>query len=528
MTAMTSVSSIASWNASTLRSTETTTVSRKEASSLPVTMSSGTSSTIIALGAAAAQGLAQAVAAPLQWERASRDQVSELMAKNFAAGSSAGRFSGLGAALLDQLKGGVTQLSQTAQRAPNGVQAATYAGIATGVSGALHGMGDDKFSLGITTHSGVDVKLSLDSDGDGLAVQMTASGELTDDETRALGQLSKAFQEAIDGMAQDPPQIRLAGLMQFDGKQLASLDLRARVGLDTQPPSVQTLSFQADATQRKVAFSGAAGSLDVKVDASQAASLGGPEQQARAMKSYMGQFDQAATRGHADGDLMALFKETFSTLHSTAGDASQLSLGGATPGKWQLAAQDQAMLTGLADFSASVSQTPKMDNPMRLSEQDAFQYEVGQSTSIGGRSIDERAISQQQTSSLSASFHMPLVAGTRLNLTTAAESQNYTYHQIDDSARSEANIAYRDGKLAKATLEQSSSQSTRIQRYEMGKLKSDITTPGEHSLLRDLVSALAPYQAGQTQLNQEQKAQQRTQMLRELNDDVFLTADAGR
>ncbi len=528
MTAMTSVSSIASWNASTLRSTATPPASREEASSLPVSTSSGTSSTIIALGAAAAQGLAQAVAAPLQWERASRDQVSELMAKNFAAGSSAGRFSGLGAALLDQLKGGVTQLSQTAQRAPNGAQAATYAGIATGVSGALHGMGDDKFSLGITTNSGVQVRLSLDSDGDALAVQMTASGELTDAETRALGQLSKAFQEAIDGMAQDPPQLKLAGLMQFDAKQLASLDLRARVGLDTQPPSVQTLSFQADATQRKVAFSGAAGSLDVKVDASQAASLGGPEQQARAMKSYMSQFDQAATRGHADGALMSLFKETFSALHTTVGDAAQLSLGGATPGKWQLAAQDQAMLTGLADFSASVSQTPKMENPMRLSEQDAFHYEVGQSTSIAGRSIDDRAISQKQTSSLSASFHMPLVAGTSLRLTTAAESQNYSYHQIDDSARSEANISYRDGKLAKATLEQSSSQSTRVQRYEMGKLKSDLTNPSVHSLTRDLVASLAPYQAGQTQLNLEQKAQQRTQMLRELNDEVFLRADAGR
>ena len=524
---MTSVSPIASWNAGTVRGAATA-ASRVEASSLPSNTSFGTSSSIVALAAAAGPRATQATAAPLQWERASRDQVSDLMAKNFAAQGASGRFSGLGAALLDQLKGGATQLSQTAQRAPGGVPADTYAGLATGVSGALHGMGSDKFSLGITTRGGVEVKLSLDSDGDGLAVQMTASGDLSEDETRALGKLAKAFQAAIDGMAQDPPQISLGGLMQFDSKQLASLDLRAQVGLNTEPPSVQTLSFQADATQRKVSFSGAAGSLDVKVDAGKPASLGSAEQQARAMKSYMGQFDQAATRGHADGALMTLFKDTFSTLHSTVGDASQLSLGGTAPGKWQLAAQDSALLTGLADFSASVSQTPKMENPMRLSEQDAFAYEVGQSTSIGGRSIDERAISQKQTSSLNASFHMPLVAGTSLNLTTAAESQNYTYHQIDDQASSDANIVYQDGKLAKATLEQSSSQSTRIQRYEMGKLKSDLTTPSEHSLLRDLVSALAPYQAGQTHLNAEQKAQQRTLMLRELNDDVFLKADAGR
>lgn len=99
---MTSVSSIASWNAGTLRGGATT-ASREEASSLPVTASSGMSSSIVVLGAAAGPGATQAAAAPLQWERASRDQVSALMAKNFSAGASAGRFNGLGAALLDQL-----------------------------------------------------------------------------------------------------------------------------------------------------------------------------------------------------------------------------------------------------------------------------------------------------------------------------------------------------------------------------------------------------------------------------------------
>ena len=62
----------------------------------------------------------------------------------------------------------------------------------------------------------------------------------------------------------------------------------------------------------------------------------------------------------------------------------------------------------------------------------------------------------------------------------------------------------------------------------MGKLKSDLTTPSEHRLLRDLVASLAPYQAGETQLNREQKAQQRTQRLLELSGDVLLKADAGR
>ncbi len=105
------------------------------------------------------------------------------------------------------------------------------------------------------------------------------------------------------------------------------------------------------------------------------------------------------------------------------------------------------------------------------------------------------------------------MAGTALRLTGRPESQNYTYHQIDDTASS---------------LEQSSNQSTRVQRYEMGKLKSDLSNPSVNSLTRDLAAALGPYQAGQTQRNQEQKAQQRTQMLSALNDEVFLTATTGR
>ncbi len=160
------------------------------------------------------------------------------------------------------------RLARRRQRAAGGVQAGTYAALAGGVSGALHG-------TGIATRSGVEVKLSLDSDDDALGVQLTASGALSDEETQVLGQLSKAFQDAIDGMAQEPPQLRPGGLMQFDAKQLTSVELRAQVGLNTTPPSVQTLSFQADPMQRKVAFSGAASSLDMTADASNAASLGG-------------------------------------------------------------------------------------------------------------------------------------------------------------------------------------------------------------------------------------------------------------
>lgn len=522
---MTSVSSIQSWNPTPTRAPVATT-GRDDA---PQAASASTPSTIVALSQAsvnAASGVAGMDPAPsLMWERASRDPVSDAMAKNLNARAGSGRFSGLGAALLDQLKGGVTNLSQSALRTPPGLKPDTYAALGANPAGALHGTGDDKVSLNITTRSGVEVRLSLDSQGDGLAVQMTTSAELSEDETRALGSLSTAFQDAIDGMAQEPPQIKLAGLMQFDAKTLASVDLRAEVKLNTEPESTQTLSFHADGAQRKLSFSGAAGTLDVQVDTSKLASLGSQDQQARAMSSYMKQFDQAATRGHADGALMDMFKDAFSAMNSNYGDATQqLSTSGAKPGKWALAAEERAMLTGLADFSASVSQTPKMSNPMRLSEQDGFAYEVSQSTSVAGRSYDDRAISQQQKSQLNASFHMPLTPGTQLRLDGAAESQNYTYHQISDSASSDAQMQYKEGKIVSASLQQSSSQSERIMTYVMGKMKSDVTIPRETSLLRDLVSTLGPYKGGESGMSSEKKAEQRTQLLSALNQDIFLQA----
>ncbi|KAB8044643.1 hypothetical protein [Janthinobacterium aquaticum] len=509
---MSTLSGISSWSAATSRVASTD--SRRDDLSQPVVSTSAFPSTVVSLGKSVSESSGKTA---LQWERAGRDSVSNRMANNFSNSYASNRFNGLGSALLEQLKGGVAQLSQTVMRAPAG------AGYASGVAvSTLHGMGDSKVSLSVVTKSGVEVKLSLDSDDDGLAVQMTANGELSDAETQALGSLAKGFQEAIDGITQEPAQLNLGGLMQFDAKVLSSVNLQAKIALSAESAATQSLSFQADATQRKVSFSGAAGSIDIKVDTSQLASLGSAQQQARALQVQLQQFDKAATRGHADAAMMDMFKQTFSSLHGSIASDATLSTSGAAPSKWALAAEERSLLTGLADFSASVSQTPAMINPMRLSEQDAFAYSVSQSTSVGGRSYDDRAISQQQSSTLTASYHMPLVAGTALRLTTAAESQNYTYHQIDDSATSEAKIGYKDGKLASATLEQSTSLSSRVSTYVMGKLKSDITTPDQHRLLRDLVGALSPYQPGDAALTTEKRAEQRQTMLQGINDSVFL------
>lgn len=459
--------------------------------------------------------------AALSWESAVQDSVSTLMSTNVAARSAAGRFGGLGAALLNQLRGDVSHVSQTVGLAPAAAPNSPY-GI-TAAPPAMHGAGDDKISLSITTKSGVQVSLSLDNQDDGLAVQMTTSGELNEAERGALAGLAGAFQDAIDGMTQEPPSVRLEGLAQFNPAVLASVDLRAAIRLNTDPQGTQSLHFQADGAGRAVSLSGPSGTASVKVDTGNLSALGSPDQQARALANHLKQFDQAASRGRADSGLMNMFKEAFAGLSTNVG-AAQPRTGVAAAGKWELAAEDHAALTGLADFTASVSQASSAINPMRPSEQTSFAYDVSQSTSIGGRSQGERTVSQQQKSELNASFHTPSVPGAALRLDYSQESQNYDYHQIKDAASSNVDLAYSDGRLVKATLNQSASQSARVMSYIMGKLVSDTVTPGQQSFQRDLLAVLAPYLSGQTRLSDDQKDAHRQQSLAGLGEQVLLKA----
>lgn len=516
---MTSVSPIPSWNPSPSRASAAT-ANRADTPSSPAP----TPSAIVAFGGPpAASSLAPS---PMVWESASRDKVSEAMTKSFSSYAFGGRFSGLGAAMLGQAKLGNYNFSQAMRQPPPSTTPNVYA--ASGIApGSLHGNGEDRVALSITMKSGVEVKLALDSQGDGLAVNMTASGDLSDAEASALGDLAKGFQEAIDGMGRATPKIKLEGLMQFDQQVLASVKLHAEVKVRGEPESVQTLDFQADGAQRKVSFNGEAGSLDLKVDASQLNTLGSKERQAKALGSYMKQFDQAASRGHGDAGLVAMLKDSFTALHSNTA-APQVATDSPETGRWRLAAEDKSILTGLADFSASVSQAVKFSNPMRSAEKDGFNYEVSQKTVQAGASQDARSIRQQQQSKLSASYHETLVPGVPLRLTASTESQNYTYHQIEDTASSDAQVAYKDGKMVKASLQQEGRQSEHVMKYFLGKLESDKTTPGNYSVLRDLLPVLGPYKTGEKDTSPEARLEQRKQALLTLSDDVLLQSYAGQ
>lgn len=421
--------------------------------------------------------------------------------------STAERYKGLGYAMLTQLTTG----------APLPLQHA-----------ALPANLDNQFSLGVTTRSGVQVDLTLANVDDETVLQISANADLGTDERKALSDLATGFQDAIDGLAADDPKIRLAGLTHYDSAHLASVDLHAAVKQATVPPSTQSLDFHVEGSQRKVVISGAAGSAQVSIDSSQLASLGTREQQGKAIARYLTQFDQAAARGHGDAGLVAQFKDAFSDLSRTSATEEQRSTGLASQGKWSLPTEDQAALTGLADFSASVTQAPKWSNPARPREVDNFLYEVSQDTHTAGERRGDHTVSQVQQSKLHARFHDTLKRDGKLNLGLAPETQNYEYHQINDEASSDVELGYQDGHLKLATLLQTASQSEQVQKYILGKLASDRTIPQQQTLARDLVASLAPYQTGDTGRasddSPERRNQARVQSLSALNDSILLVA----
>jgi hypothetical protein len=182
---------------------------------------------------------------------------------------------------------------------------------------------------------------------------------------------------------------------------------------------------------------------------------------------------------------MSMFEDGFAQMNEDYGTPSGQVLPGAAYAP-ALQQADQAMLTGLGDFSASITDATTSPNPMRPSEVDSFSYQVSQSTKLAGSPLDGQT-TQYQQSRLSASYHQGEPV-----LTSSRSSQNYDYVQIDDSTACTVQMATERGALRDASLNQSSDQKTRDSKYEEGELISDVTTPEERSQSSDLLALLKP------------------------------------
>jgi hypothetical protein len=460
------------------------------------------------------------------WEQRPDDAVSSLMASNVAYRSLGSRFHGLGAAMLARFDTDPVDFSQSAtvQTTSAAHPGTSVSALQTAIQSQLHTDAENQIALSIRTASGATVELRLGSQDEGLAVQVKVSGgALTEAEREALVQLSGAFQEAIDGLGAVPPRLALSGLATFDPAVLSSVDFQARIETDDKG-AIEAIAFHADGQSRSLSATGPSGTVKVDVDLSNPAILGNAAQQAQATARYLQQFDAAGSRGRGDTALVAMFKDAFTQMNSDYGMTAP-GEGRAASGVFPLNAGDHSLLSGLADFSASMAQASEASNPMRPEERDTFSYKVSQSTSVMGRDASDRSIHQDQQAQLSASYHRPLSPELSLFLTLAKESQFYEYIEIDDEADVSTDVAYSDGVRTDASVEQSARQSTRVQRYLMGKLESDTTFPSEATRVTDVRALLKTVEQAERSRDPED-ARRRDQALATAGSLAVLPDDA--
>ncbi|MGE7989643.1 hypothetical protein ACQKPE_01040 [Pseudomonas sp. NPDC089554] len=417
------------------------------------------------------------------WEHDGNDRVSMALLGGVQSKSIAGRFHGVGAALLTQLaSNGGQNISQSVFASANGsIQPGSEALRLQ--QQRLRQDPENSVTLSLTTASGATVKLLLASDDNGLAVSAEVSeGTLSANELTGLSALANAFQSSINGLAEQPPRLQLGALAKLDPALFTSLQMSAKFDVQGQP---QRFDLSLDDKARSLSLEGPTGKVQLNLDTRDSALVGSASQRQAAVDNYLAQFDAAQQRGKGDKDLSNLFKDAFTQLNSvdekpkpTLERSSSLNY------------KDRSLLSGLYDFNASISQTSSQPNPMRPDEIDRFDYKVSQSTKIWANDTLNRSVQQDSQSSLKAAYHTGLNPLVDLNLSRDRKSQNYSFHEINDQASSSTRLAYKKGSLAEASATQQASQSTRVRTYVDGELKTDLNTPTSVVRSRNLRSLL--------------------------------------
>lgn len=416
------------------------------------------------------------------WEKDSQDKLATTLQTAFQSSSSAGRFKGIGAALIEQLaQNGGKNISQSVFAFSD--DSPIDPGVLKLQQQRLRENPDSGVTFSLTTASGATIRLSLASSEKGLAVSAEVEGgSLSSEELKGLGNLADSFQSTIDGLNEVPPQLKLGALVKLDPKLFSALQINSKF---ESLSGEQTFSLSLDDKARSLSLQGPSGQVQLSLDTQDAELLGKSAQRKAAIDNYLTQFDAAQRRGRGDENLMNLFKNAFTQLNSID-DNRQPAVQSPTA----LNDKDRALLSGLADFSASISETTRRSNPMRLDETDSFTFSTSQSTTVKNRGLQDRSVEQNQQSKLTASFHRGLNPLTNLMLGSDRESQNYSYHLIDDQASSTTRLAYDKGQLVEASATQQASQKERILTYVDGDLKSDVTTPKAVTQSRNVLNLL--------------------------------------
>ncbi len=387
------------------------------------------------------------------------------------AAASSGSLSSLGSALLGNLKESRTDVTQAVT--------STLSGVA-GQQSAV--------SLDIVTQSGSTLHLNMTQKDDGVAVELKTDGEtLNDDEAAAVANLGASLEKALDGLKQNPPKIDISGLANFDSSVLKSVDLKT--DLRTDDESVQSLNFHASTTDRYVAYQDKDFSLKVSSDMSNPTLAGDYAQQQATLSAYDTKFDKARATGHGDRDQMDALKSVFRALNTTASaQRSAITVGADI----RVDSSAQSQLSGLNDFSLSLTQTEKATNPARDDEKDRFSYQASQSTVENVLSDGSKSVKQTSRSHLSAAWHESLDPSIPLSLNKMKSSQNYTYHQLENDEESSTTLNYNShGMLASVGHNEQVNNRETVKKYVRGEMVDQTTTPLQYarsnvlSLLKD-------------------------------------------
>ena len=424
------------------------------------------------------------------WASPPTDPVSVQMQKNLGAGvtDDSAWLEGLGVAVLDRLAtspGGFSQTVVSYQQ--DNAQSADVARTASAQALAAAGAALNRVGLTITTASGkaVNIAVSFASGGLGgtssLSVDVQVDGELTADEQKAVAQLSSGFQAALDGLTKVPPEVNLSGLVGYDASVLSGVDLNVRA----MPPlngELESFAFHVDATQRSFSMEGVSGKIALSVDLSQPEIRGSAAQQKAALSDYLAQFDAANRRGHGNAKLIAQFKDAFTQLNSNYPAADELSVP-------LLSGKDRSVLSGLADFTASMSGdfTDAAEGRVKT-EEGHIEYRASQSTTISGRDkYSGLTVRQTQRASLKSDF-VKSRNGAELDTSTG----NYDRFSIRDESSTTTSFAYVKDKLKSASIERLVDQLESYAKLVDFKVVEERQTPRHEATREDISAKLLP------------------------------------
>lgn len=312
-------------------------------------------------------------------------------------------------------------------------------------------------TLQIKTRSGQTVDLQIavnrqpgalgEASSQGLQVAVSSTGPLSETERQALAALSQGLEDALAGLGHaDAPEINVSGLLAYDRSAFSQLTLD--IQNPTESAALESFALHLGDDGSSLAYLGAAGKVDLRLDAAPPLQTGSEQQRQAAIAQQLQLIDAAAHRGHADEKLVALFKNSFSQLHgaapTTAGDnpldqASAVNTG--------LAEKAQPLLSGLVDFEASFSGDFSHTNRWgNVNEQGQAQYPLSQRTTVDTDPKEKTAgIIQTQSEQLQSNY-----VKARHDGALDIESGNFDRYAIDDHRTVSTLISAVDNQLTSA------------------------------------------------------------------------------